>query len=107
MLFHVMVRERCCRHSEHNIRLFDRRLVDVAQHVIVRCFDCQTAEGIKVVAIKSGTKTSLKQRIIGRVLAKSVYSLDDELIAYRNQDIPPDLAAKLLNIQLKCMSDHR
>jgi DNA-directed RNA polymerase subunit beta' len=32
-----------------------RRLVDVA-HVIVRCFDCQTAEGIKVVAIKSGTK---------------------------------------------------
>jgi DNA-directed RNA polymerase subunit beta' len=33
-----------------------RRLVDVAQHVIVRCFDCQTAEGIKVVAIKSGTK---------------------------------------------------
>jgi DNA-directed RNA polymerase subunit beta' len=72
-----------------------RRLVDVAQHVIVRCFDCQTAEGIKVVAIKSGTVLSLKQRIIGRVLAKSVYSLD-ELIAYRNQDIPPDLAAKLL-----------
>jgi DNA-directed RNA polymerase subunit beta' len=33
-----------------------RRLVDVAQHVIVRCFDCQTAEGIKVTAIKSGTK---------------------------------------------------
>jgi DNA-directed RNA polymerase subunit beta' len=29
-----------------------RRLVDVAQHVIVRCFDCQTAEGIKVTAIK-------------------------------------------------------
>jgi hypothetical protein len=54
---------------------------------------------VKVVAIKSGTKTvlSLKQRIIGRVLAKSVYSLDDELIAYRNQDIPPDLAAKLYN----------
>jgi hypothetical protein len=37
-----------------------------------------------------------KQRIIGRVLAKSVYSLDDELIAYRNQDIPPDLAAKIV-----------
>jgi hypothetical protein len=36
-----------------------------------------------------------KQRIIGRV-AKSVYSLDDELIAYRNQDIPPDLAAKIV-----------
>jgi hypothetical protein len=71
MLFHVMVRERCCRHSAKNcnIRLFDPRLVDVAQHVIVRCFDCQTAEGIKVVAIKSGTKKvlSLKQRIIGRV----------------------------------------
>jgi hypothetical protein len=32
----------------------------------------------------------------GRVLAKSVYSLDDELIAYRNQDIPPDLAAKIV-----------
>jgi DNA-directed RNA polymerase subunit beta' len=48
--------ERCCRHSAKNcnIRLFER-LVDVAQHVI-RCFDCQTAEGIKVVAIKSGTK---------------------------------------------------
>jgi hypothetical protein len=46
------------RHSvkNSNIRLFDQRLVDVAQHVIVRCFDCQTAEGIKVTAIKSGTK---------------------------------------------------
>jgi DNA-directed RNA polymerase subunit beta' len=77
--------KRCCRRLRTATSGYlTRRLVDVAQHVIVRCFDCQTAEGIKVVAIKSGTKVlSLKQRIIGRVLAKSVYSLDDELIAYQ------------------------
>lgn len=75
-----------------------RRLVDVAQHVIVRCFDCQTTEGINLTSIKSGDKTilSLKQRIVGRVLAKSIYSSANELIAYRNQDIPLNLAAKIV-----------
>jgi DNA-directed RNA polymerase subunit beta' len=57
MLFHVMVRKGVVDTALRTATsgYLTRRLVDVAQHVIVRCFDCQTAEGIKV-AIKSGTK---------------------------------------------------
>jgi DNA-directed RNA polymerase subunit beta' len=57
MLFHVMVRKGVVDTAlRATSGYLTRRLVDVAQHVIVRCFDCQTAEGIKVTAIKSGTK---------------------------------------------------
>jgi len=50
-----------------------RRLVDVAQDVIVREEDCGTTEGLEVQVIKSGTETieSLEERLIGR------YALED------------------------------
>nr|YP_009538396.1 beta'' subunit of RNA polymerase [Capsosiphon fulvescens]AWX64085.1 beta'' subunit of RNA polymerase [Capsosiphon fulvescens] len=74
-----------------------RRLVDVAQHVIVRYFDCQTLDGIYLTTISHGSKIILKlsQRIVGRVLAKSIYSENNTLIAYRNQDITTELASKI------------
>nr|APD80655.1 beta'' subunit of RNA polymerase [Polytoma uvella] len=51
-----------------------RRLVDVAQHVIVTNFDCKTRRGIYLTDIKEGdTKIhSLTKRAIGRVLATSL-----------------------------------
>jgi hypothetical protein len=75
-----------------------RRLVDVAQHVIIRCFDCKTKSHLDLGALKSGSKTilTLKQRIIGRVLAKPIYSLNNDLIASRNQDISPNLASEIV-----------
>lgn len=53
-----------------------RRLVDVAQHVIVTNFDCKTRRGIFLTDIKEGKKKihPLRKRAIGRVLAKSLIS---------------------------------
>ncbi len=49
-----------------------RRLVDVAQDVIVREYDCKTTEGVVVTAIKEGNEVvvPLRDRIVGRFLAE-------------------------------------
>nr|ANB40229.1 RNA polymerase beta subunit [Koshicola spirodelophila] len=63
-----------------NAGYLTRRLVDVAQHVIVSCFDCGTQKGIFLSEMKSSnlpTKKALfplDQRLIGRVLARDVYN---------------------------------
>jgi hypothetical protein len=52
-----------------------RRLVDVAQHVIVSKFDCETNRGIYVFDMKESKKTiySFEKRLIGRVLAENIF----------------------------------
>ena len=52
-----------------------RRLVDVAQHVIVSQFDCGTFRGIYLFDMKEAKKTiySFQNRLIGRVLAQDVF----------------------------------
>jgi len=52
-----------------------RRLVDVAQGVIISQMDCGTFYGINVSTLMDQNKIilSLKQRLIGRVLAKDVF----------------------------------
>ena len=55
-----------------------RRLVDVAQHVIVRVYDCLTLRGIYLTDLKINNNKkllSLKTRLIGRVLAEDIYSI--------------------------------
>jgi DNA-directed RNA polymerase subunit beta' len=49
-----------------------RRLVDVAQDVIIREFDCKTNEGLVMTAIKDGDDVvvPLRDRIVGRFLAE-------------------------------------
>lgn len=79
-----------------------RRLVDVAQHVMISQFDCGTTRGIFVFDMKEGTKTiySFQNRLIGRILAEDI-SLNNmesnSLILtkkiYRNQEISPSLAS--------------
>lgn len=51
-----------------------RRLVDVAQDVIVREEDCGTDDGIDVTAISDGSEIieTMKERIIGRLAAEDV-----------------------------------
>jgi hypothetical protein len=60
-----------------NAGYLTRRLVDVAQHVVVSEFDCHTKKGVFIFDMKEGVKTiyPLKNRLIGRVLAKDVFSL--------------------------------
>ncbi len=52
-----------------------RRLVDVAQDVIVREKDCGTLRGITIEAIKEGEEVTeqLAERILGRVLVEDVF----------------------------------
>jgi len=52
-----------------------RRLVDVAQDVIVRQHDCGTLRGITIEAMKEGEEVAeqLAERILGRVLSADVF----------------------------------
>lgn len=69
-----------------------RRLVDVAQHVVVSLYDCETEQGIPLTSLKQGTKTllPLSERILGRVLAEDVAG-----VAPRNTCISEYLSYKL------------
>ncbi len=75
-----------------------RRLVDVAQEVIVCEEDCGTLNGITVAAIIEGDEevVSLKDRIIGRVALDSVVDIiTDEVIAEQAQEITEEKADQI------------
>ncbi len=65
-----------------------RRLVDVAQDVIVREEDCGTSRSISVKA-EDGRFGS---RLVGRLTAEDVVGADGESIAKANQEIDPQLS---------------
>nr|YP_009258428.1 beta'' subunit of RNA polymerase [Spirogyra maxima]ANI25319.1 beta'' subunit of RNA polymerase [Spirogyra maxima] len=76
-----------------------RRLVEVAQHVVVRNFDCGTKEGIHLDPIRSYSTSglinlSLQERLIGRVVAQTL-NINARCIITRNQDIGAELANRL------------
>ena len=72
-----------------------RRLVDVAQDVIVREQDCGTTTGINVSAVKDGTEVieSLRDRLVGRVsLHDIVHPQTGEVMVAANEEISEDQA---------------
>lgn len=73
-----------------------RRLVDIAQGIILREKDCETKIGFKLQPLIRFNKPvfQLEQRLIGRVLAESVFNGND-LLALRNQEISPNFATKI------------
>lgn len=75
-----------------------RRLVDVAQDVVIRIEDCGTINGIDVKALKQGEDIiePLQDRIKGRVLQEDVFDpLTDELIAEVGVLVDEALAQKI------------
>jgi len=84
-----------------------RRLVDVAQHVIVSEFDCKTKRGIYIFDLKDGPKTiySFEQRLIGRVLARDIKMprKKRKVLAKRNQEISTELAQSLAKVTKKAI----
>lgn len=79
-----------------------RRLVDVAQDLIITEYDCGTPDGITVSAIKEITRTGerelepLSDRITGRVLAKDVHDPNSgSVIAKRNEMISDEKAREI------------
>jgi hypothetical protein len=85
-----------------------RRLVDVAQHVMISLFDCKTNRGIFLFDMKEGSQIlySFQNRLIGRVLANDIKIVNTEtsnftLIGSRNQEISIPLANKIADITKK------
>jgi DNA-directed RNA polymerase subunit beta' len=75
-----------------------RRLVDVAQDVIISMEDCQTLDGIYVTSIVEGGEIieHLRDRIVGRVSLENVKDpLTGETIVRVNQEITEPLAAEI------------
>jgi DNA-directed RNA polymerase subunit beta' len=72
-----------------------RRLVDVAQDVIITEQDCQTFDGIVVTPIMEGGDIlePLRDRIVGRISQEDVYDpLTGEQLLAQNQELSDELA---------------
>jgi DNA-directed RNA polymerase subunit beta' len=75
-----------------------RRLVDVAQDVIVSEYDCGTVKYIEATPLVEGGDIiqSLKDRIIGRVTAEDVRDpLSNEIIVQANTEITEEVAQRI------------
>jgi DNA-directed RNA polymerase subunit beta' len=72
-----------------------RRLVDVAQDVIVQEQDCGTSNGIYVESIVESGEIieALRDRIVGRVALEDVLDYDQNIMVRANEEITEDLAA--------------
>ncbi|MBI2500311.1 MAG: DNA-directed RNA polymerase subunit beta' [Deltaproteobacteria bacterium] len=67
-----------------------RRLVDVAQDMIVSCHDCETLDGIDVTALLEGGEIidSLSSRILGRVALEDICDpFSGDVLAKRGEEI--------------------
>ncbi len=72
-----------------------RRLVDVAQDVIIREENCGTLNGITVSAIIEGDEVvvSLRERIVGRVAIENIVDvITDKIIVKANEEITEEKA---------------
>ena len=79
-----------------------RRLVDVAQDIIVREEDCLTYEGLTIDDLfkKYKTELSLEDRLIGRLLAKPLNIPDKNLVIPSNTQIDKQLINQIINSKL-------
>ncbi len=75
-----------------------RRLVDVAQDLVISEHDCGTLRGLTVTALKDNEEVveSLGERILGRVTVNNVYDpITDELIIEAGEEITEDTIDKI------------
>jgi DNA-directed RNA polymerase subunit beta' len=94
-----------------------RRLVDVAQDIVVNEHDCGTLRGVEIAALKEGEKTieSLGERILGRTTAEDVIDGNGDLIAEPGELLDKEMCASieesgiqsvLMRSVLSCESRH-
>ncbi len=74
-----------------------RRLVDVAQDIVISEHDCGTLRGIEVTPLKEGEKTieTLAERIMGRAAAEDIYGPNDDLIVGAGELVTRDKAQQV------------
>jgi DNA-directed RNA polymerase subunit beta' len=81
-----------------------RRLVDVAQDIIIREIDCGTHNGIVLRDMVDNNQIliPLQNRLLGRVLFETLYAPDDaNIIAHINQDLDYDTAEFIIKSGIK------
>ncbi|WP_100405988.1 DNA-directed RNA polymerase subunit beta' [Bacillus solitudinis] len=81
-----------------------RRLVDVAQDVIVRETDCGTDRGLEVKAIKEGNEVieGLYDRLVGRVAFKTLrHPETNDVIVKKNDLIDEDIAKHIIDSDIE------
>jgi len=81
-----------------------RRLVDVAQDVIVREDDCGTLDGIVVEAVKNGNEIiePLEERIAGRFAAKDILHPETgEVLVKADEMITDDMAEEIVGLGIE------
>ena len=77
-----------------------RRLVDVAQDVIIRETDCSSDRGLTISAIREGNEMieTLEERMIGRYAQRSVKDpVTGEVFVGHNELITEDIARKIID----------
>ncbi|MGB9663550.1 MAG: DNA-directed RNA polymerase subunit beta' [Ignavibacteria bacterium] len=75
-----------------------RRLVDVAQDVVVTQYDCGTIRGVEITALKDGEeiREPLSERILGRVALEDIYDpLTNELLCEAGELITEEIAERI------------
>ncbi|HUX20877.1 MAG TPA: DNA-directed RNA polymerase subunit beta', partial [Spirochaetia bacterium] len=81
-----------------------RRLVDIAQDVVVNDEDCGTINGIETSAIKDGEEVveSLSDRIVGRFTLERVkHPITGEVIVDVNEEITDELAIEIEQVGIE------
>ena len=79
-----------------------RRLVDVAQDMIVNTWDCNTQQGLKIRRTDDVAGQSIEERIVGRCSAEDVFDpATGELLVRRNEMIDEAIAARIQNSELE------
>ena len=81
-----------------------RRLVDVAQDVVINETDCGTLRGLTVSALKDNEEIveSLYERVLGRVTVHDLYDpISEELIIESGEEITEEIAEKIENSALE------
>src|SRR5256712_458505 len=74
-----------------------RRLVDVAQDVIVRIDECGDEDGIFINSDETGAVEPFQDRLFARLVAQDVKDAKGNLIASRGDDIDRTLAKKIVD----------
>ena len=81
-----------------------RRLVDVAQDMIVNRWDCGTLAGLKIRRSDDIAGQSIEERIVGRRAAEDLHDpATGALLVERNQMIEEDIAARIQNSEIEAV----
>ncbi len=81
-----------------------RRLIDIAQNVVITEDDCQTINGITIKAIQSGESDieTLQERIIGRISLENIYYPDSrDIIVKMDEEITEEKAREIDRLGIK------